>query len=218
MRTFASTFDPLGRHRSMSHPAMLVSVSVMLALVSLAAAPCAAQEAAQEPPEAPCMASDPARQLDFWIGTWDVYDPEGRKAGVNVIERRLGGCLLLERWTGTRGSQGTSMNYWDPQRDTWRQVWVSDRGNVLDYRHGEYRDGAMRFRGVTIGASGDTTLQKLTFEDVAVDTVRQVFEASEDGGLTWDTTWVGIYIRRPADGGSGGAVEGGVERGGQGGG
>ena len=142
------------------------------------------------------MASEPARQLDFWIGTWDVYDPEGEVVGVNVIERQLGGCMLLESWTGAGGSSGKSMNFWDPQRRTWRQVWVSDRGNVLDYRRGEYRDGAMRFRGVTIGEAGDTTHQKLTFFDVAPDTVRQVFEASSDGGESWETTWVGVYVRR----------------------
>ena len=144
----------------------------------------------------PCMHSDAARRFDFWIGTWDVYNPQGRLVGVNVVERRLKGCLLLENWTGASGSSGKSMNYWDPQRETWRQVWVSDQGNVLDYRHGEHRDGAMRFRGITIGEDGDTTHQRLTFEDVAPDTVRQVFEASTDRGETWNTTWVGIYVKR----------------------
>jgi hypothetical protein len=160
-----------------------------------------AQDAAPADP-APCMSSAPARQLDFWLGTWDVVNPEdGRKLGVNVVERELGGCMVLENWTGAGGSSGKSMNFWDPQRRTWRQVWVSDRGNVLDYRHGEYRDRAMRFAGITIGEDGDTTRQRLTFHDVAPDTVRQVFEASTDGGATWRTTWVGIYVRRaaPAD-------------------
>ena len=153
------------------------------------------QEAA---PESPCMASEEARQLDFWLGTWDVYSVEGRLLGENVVELQLGGCLVLENWTGAGGSSGKSMNFWDSQRGTWRQVWVSDRGNALDYRQGELREGAMRFRGITIGESGDTTDQKLTFEAVAPDTVRQVFEASADGGTTWDTTWVGIYVRRAA--------------------
>ena len=105
----------------------------------------------------------------------------------------------MESWTGARGSSGKSMNFWDPQRRTWRQVWVSDRGNVLDYRQGEYRDGAMRFQGITINAQGDTTLQKLTFHNVAADTVRQVFEASTDGGETWNVTWDGIYVKRAED-------------------
>ena len=179
---------------TLSLSAILVSLFLMLP-----AGPLSAQEAqeAQEAPPSPCLESEAARQFDFWLGTWDVYNPRGEQAGVNVVERLLQGCLLLENWTGAGGSSGKSMNYWDPQRGTWRQVWVSDRGNVLDYRQGEYRDGAMRFRGITIGESGDTTQQKLTFEAVAPDTVRQVFEASTDGGATWDTTWVGIYLRRP---------------------
>ncbi len=149
---------------------------------------------------APCRQSAEARQLDFWIGHWAVHHPEtGERLGENVVEPLLKGCVLLENWTGARGSSGKSMNFYDPQRRTWRQVWVSDRGNVLDYRVGELRDGAMRFRGITIDEDGDTTRQKLTFIAVAPDTVRQVMEASTDGGATWDTTWVGVYVRKPAD-------------------
>ncbi|MDX1674779.1 MAG: hypothetical protein R3314_08305 [Longimicrobiales bacterium] len=146
------------------------STRLLFTLLFLAPLSLQAQASTDQSPE-PCMDSQPARQLDFWIGTWDVYDPEGEVVGVNVIERQLGGCMLLESWTGAGGSSGKSMNFWDPQRRTWRQVWVSDRGNVLDYRRGEYRDGAMRFRGVTLGEAGDTTHQKLTFFDVAPDTV-----------------------------------------------
>lgn len=176
-------------HRRSRPPVMLV-----LATLGLLAGPDAAPLSAQAPE--PCRTRSEARQLDFWLGTWDVYGQEGEKVGVNEVEAILGGCVLLEQWTGAGGSSGQSMNFWDPQRRTWRQLWVSDRGSVLDYRQGEYREGAMRFRGVTLGETGDTTWQKLTFEDAAPDTVLQVFEASVDGGATWDTTWVGIYVKR----------------------
>lgn len=153
----------------------------------------------------PCRHSEEARQLDFWIGTWDVYNPRnGQKMGVNVVEPTLKGCALIENWTGAGGSSGKSLNFFDPQRKTWRQVWVSDLQNVLDYRHGEFRDGAMRFSGMTLDPAGDTTLQKLTFVDVAPDTVRQVFESSSDGGQTWSTDWVGIYVRRTPEAAAGG--------------
>jgi hypothetical protein len=144
----------------------------------------------------PCLHSEVARQLDFWVGTWDVYNPRGQKVGENVVQRLLKGCLLLENWTDAGGSSGKSMNYYDPLRQTWRQVWVADQGNVLDYRHGEYRDGRMVFRGLRLDPAGDTVQDRLTFVDVSPDTVRQVFEASRDGGETWATTWVGIYVRR----------------------
>ena len=147
---------------------------------------------------APCLHSEEARKFDFWEGRWQVYDPQsGQQQGVNVVERILNGCALMENWTGGGGSSGKSMNFYDPQRKTWRQVWVSDRANVLDYREGHFSDGAMRFSGITISPQGDTTLQKLTFHAVAEDTVRQVFEVSNDGGESWRTTWVGVYVRSP---------------------
>lgn len=164
------------------------------------AMPVQAQEAPDPPDPDVCRDRAESRQLDFWIGTWEVVHPEdGRVLGVNTIAPMLNDCALLESWTGARGSSGSSLNFYDPQRRTWRQVWVSDQGNVLDYRAGEFRDDAMRLEGITIGPAGDTTLQKLIFHRVAADTVRQVFESSKDGGLTWSTDWVGIYLRR-ADG------------------
>lgn len=170
--------------------------TLVLTLAVLALAPAIA--AAQGPPDPDTCRNRPeSRQLDFWIGTWDVIHPEdGRTLGVNVIEPTLNHCALMERWAGAAGGVGQSVNFYDAQRRTWRQVWVDDRGAVLDYRSGELRGRAMHFAGITISPAGDTTHQKLIFHDVAPDTVRQVFESSEDGGRTWSTDWVGIYVRR----------------------
>jgi hypothetical protein len=38
--------------------------------------------------------------------------------------------------------------------------------------------------------------QKLTFFAIAPDTVRQLFEASSDGGKTWVSTFDARYTRR----------------------
>jgi len=70
----------------------------------------------QTPPPPPGCATEasPYRDFDFWIGHWDVYDPDGNFAGENLISVREGGCLLLEEWTGSQGGSGTSMNFYDP--------------------------------------------------------------------------------------------------------
>lgn len=144
----------------------------------------------------PCEHAPEARQFDFWIGTWDVVTPGGQPLGTNRIEKLLRGCVLQENWTGGGGREGKSMNYFDPQQRTWRQLWVSDAASVLDYSAGEFRDRAMRFTGITMTPAGDTVQQKLTFHSIHADTVRQVFEQSTDRGRTWAMTWEGIYIRR----------------------
>ena len=146
----------------------------------------------------PCRENAESRQFDFWIGEWDVF-VGGQQAGTNTIERMLGGCTLLENWTNAGGREGKSFNWVDRAsfRDArWRQLWVDDSGNTLDYYGGRYIDDAMRFEGHTFTPQGDSIPQKLTFHNVHADTVRQVFEQSNDGGATWVVTFDGLYIRR----------------------
>ena len=146
----------------------------------------------------PCRRGVEAHQFDFWIGDW-VVTPWGTPASVpaighNTITAQLEHCLLLEEWTAANGSTGKSFNFWDINRKAWRQVWTAGDGQSLDYE-GQFAESAMRFTGWTLSASGGRVLQKLTFFRIAADTVRQLFEASSDGGKTWQNTFDGRYVR-----------------------
>jgi tetratricopeptide (TPR) repeat protein len=148
----------------------------------------------------PCRRGDEAHQFDFWVGEWAVTlwqsDPSTAPVGHNNISADLEHCVILEAWTPTAGGKGRSINFWDTNRHAWRQVWISADGGSLDYE-GQFTDGAMRFTGWTLGADGRRVLQKLTFFGIAADTVRQLFEASDDGGTTWKSTFDGRYVRLP---------------------
>ena len=146
----------------------------------------------------PCRRGMEAHQFDFWIGDW-VVTPWGAPASVpaighNAITAQLEHCLLVEEWTPANGSPGKSFNFWDTNRKAWRQVWTAGDGQSLDYE-GHFSQNAMRFTGWTLNASGARVLQKLTFFRIAADTVRQLFEASEDGGATWKNAFDGRYVR-----------------------
>jgi tetratricopeptide (TPR) repeat protein len=149
----------------------------------------------------PCRAGTEATQFDFWVGRWDVFPwtPGGSlgtaQVGTNDVESILEHCVLQENWTGTGGGSGKSMNFYDTNVNKWRQIWVADGGGSLDYT-GEFRDGAMRFAGWTRGPNGGKVLQKLTFFAIARDTVRQLFESSQDSGKTWQPGFDGKYVRR----------------------
>ena len=149
----------------------------------------------------PCRAGTETAQFDFWIGHWDVFPwtpggPQGNALlGTNDIEPILEHCVLQENWTGTMGGSGKSMNFYDANVNKWRQIWVADGGGSLDYT-GEFKDGAMRFAGWTRGPTGMRVLQKLTFFAIALDTVRQLFETSQDSGKTWQPGFDGKYVRR----------------------
>jgi len=145
---------------------------------------------------APCRQRPRNRELDFWIGDWDVYQ-NGQKVGFNSIQLILGECVLIENWTSALGSGGKSFNWVDRSSgpETWRQLWVSDIGGTLDYYRGELRDRTMVFEGHTLGQQGDTIFQQLSFVHVDDHTVEQIFATSPDRS-TWTPNWRGLYIRR----------------------
>ena len=130
----------------------------------------------------PCIYSAEARQFDFWVGDWDVFNTLGQKAGTNSVQLFSDGCGLLENWTNTTGGDGKSINFYDTGTGKWYQSWIGTGGGALRYS-GNFREGAMRFEGETI-ANGAKTLQKLTFTKLDENTVRQLFEASTDDGKT----------------------------------
>jgi hypothetical protein len=147
----------------------------------------------------PCRKKPEAHQFDFWVGDWAVTQWNGPgislgRRAENHVQPDLAHCVIREHWTSPTGSKGESANFWDPNRRAWRQIWMDDSEWSLDYE-GEYKDGAMRFHGWTLGPNGERRLEKLTFFDISPDTVRQLFEQSTDSGRTWHTTFDGRYVR-----------------------
>ncbi len=142
----------------------------------------------------PCKYSEEARQFDFWVGEWDVFNPANQKAGTNSIELFANGCGVMENWTSSVGGTGKSINYYDASTKKWYQHWIGSGGGALRYE-GAFSDDAMRFEGFTIGQDGKKTLQKLTFFKLDENTVRQLSETSTDDGKTWTVAYDFKYVR-----------------------
>lgn len=153
-------------------------------------------EAQPQGPRYPCKDSENHRAFDFWVGHWDVFVGD-KRAGENEIKLILGDCVLFENWAGARGSTGKSFNFYDAAEDHWRQIWIDDRGGVIEFT-GEVRDGAMYYTAITKKpADGSETEHKLTFSQNEDGSVRQLWEQSNDGGETWQTVWDGRYVKKP---------------------
>jgi tetratricopeptide (TPR) repeat protein len=142
---------------------------------------------------APCRFMPEAKQFDFWIGDWDVFNVQGQKVGVNSIQSIADGCGLLENWTSTLKNNGKSINYFDPSTGKWYQFWIGSGGGALRFE-GAFKDGAMRFEGVTT-ANGKSILNRLTFSKIDDKTVRQFAEISSDDGKTWSVSYDFKYVR-----------------------
>ena len=167
------------------------------AWIGAAAAPWlfAAAASAQTPPPPPACEAAPYRSFDFWIGQWDVFLPDGTRAGANVIEAAEGGCLLVERWTGATGSTGTSVNFYHPSTSRWVQLWVSSDGSVIEIE-GDLVDGSMLLVGTLTGPRGRVQPFRGRWTPNADGSVRQHFEISADNGTSWTTWFDSRYVRR----------------------
>ena len=75
--------------------------------------------------------------------------------------------------------------------DTWRQTWVDDQGDVVEFVDGRAADGRLVF-GAT---DSDGGRRRLTFEDGGPDAFRQLSERSDDGGATWTVEYDFRYTR-----------------------
>lgn len=150
--------------------------------------------AAQQGPPPPACATPAYREFDFWIGTWDVFIPDGRQAGSNTIDSVLGGCALHEQWTSAGGGHGFSYNIYDFTRRVWHQTWVDASGTLLRLEGG-LANGAMVLQGESLGREGPVW-NRITWTPIARDSVRQHWEVRSDSASAWRTIFDGMYVRR----------------------
>jgi hypothetical protein len=146
--------------------------------------------AAQTSP--PC--EDPEfRQLDFWIGAWEVADAGGQVIGRSTVSATLGRCAIQEEWE-SGDMHGTSINAYDKPEGAWRQMWVDSFGAVLRLR-GAWNGRSMVLGGPRVGSDGRTRHLRVTLTPMEDGTLRQLQERSEDGGETWGVIFDGRYTR-----------------------
>lgn len=140
--------------------------------------------------EAPCTGPS-FSAFDFWVGAWVVRNAAGEEVGRNTIRKVADGCALLESWTSAGGSTGTSLNFYDPVRDRWTQVWVGGGDGTRLHLEGGLEDGAMVLQGERV-REGESVRDRITWTPMDDGTVRQTWDIST-GGEEWETSWEGIY-------------------------
>jgi hypothetical protein len=170
----------------------LTPICLFAVLLSLSA-PLTAQDEATAAAPSRC-ASPEYRQFDFWLGEWEVSS-NGSPAGTNTIVATQGGCVLQENWQGAGpgGITGSSFNIYDRERRSWHQTWVDASGTLL-LLDGGIVDGAMVLEGERPAPGGKGTVRhRIAWTPNEDGTVRQLWEASQDGGANWSVIFDGLY-------------------------
>ena len=138
---------------------------------------------------------DPRRAFDFWVGSWEVFAPDGRQVGTNRIEPLYDGAALAEHWEGVGGIRGTSLNALDAATGRWHQTWVDSSGSLL-LLEGGMVGASMVLQGTAPADDAPAQLdhQRITWTPNPDGSVRQHWEVSSDGG-SWRTAFDGEYRR-----------------------
>jgi hypothetical protein len=151
--------------------------------------------------QTPCSSSV-YRQFDFWLGAWEAFGINGKKAGDSKIELILDSCIILENWTSTSVNKGIryackSYNTYNTATKKWQQYWVDNVGGVTEYFDGRAGENQMILQTANIRQPDSTyKIQKMTFTKLAPDKVRQHGESSIDNGKTWKTDFDLEYRRK----------------------
>lgn len=145
----------------------------------------------------PCEGLDEASQFDFWLGRWEVRQPDGSLLGFSEVSRDEGGCVVTEQWEGTSGSSGRSMSFYQPSRGQWRHVWIGSGGTQIDM-NGTLVDDEMRLEGtIEYVEPEDLIAFRSSWSRLGDGLVRQQMEEFDLGSQVWRTWFDGIY--RPLD-------------------
>jgi hypothetical protein len=143
----------------------------------------------------PCEGSPTAGQFDFWLGRWEVRQPDGTLVGYDTITKRDGGCTIYEQWDGYAGASGTSLTFYLPSREQWRQVWVGSGATLIDMTGGLIED-EMRMEGTIEYAEPNRVVAFRGTWSVATDgRVRQRMEEFDIATGTWVLWFDGLFRR-----------------------
>ena len=143
----------------------------------------------------PCEGIPEANGFDFWLGRWEVRMPDGTLVGTNTITKRDGGCSIQERWEGAGGSTGTSVSFYLPSRNEWRQVWTGSGGTLFDIT-GTADNGSMHMEGTLEYVETDRVVAfRGTWTEGADGRVRQRLEEFDLVAQTWVVWFDGFYRR-----------------------
>ncbi len=109
----------------------------------------------------PCISNPVYRQFDFWIGEWNVFAKNNKKAGDSKITLILDSCIILEEWKSTSAQDGIiysgkSFNTYNASSKQWQQTWVDNVGGSTEYLHGKYEDNKIIFQTDPFNLAADT--------------------------------------------------------------
>jgi hypothetical protein len=172
----------------------LCALSIALPAMAQTAAPAVPRE----PRPSPCLdaAAHPEwRQLDYWVGEWEVFSADGKKSSDVSVTKVVNTCGLQEVWKAARGStgDGLGLSTYNQRTNKWEYFWVSGAGATSHF-DGTLQPDGMHFRLVQPMPGGALRLRHWTLIKRPDGKIDELSMGSDDDGVTWKQeyllTWV----------------------------
>ena len=154
------------------------------AVLTLALMPFSAHAADEK--KADCS-DEQYRQLDFWIGSWDVTwigQDQTVGNGTNEIKASLGGCVIEERFSGADAMplRGLSVSIYHRQKEEWRQLWLDNTGGYLAFTGGpKGKDFVLSLNNPEEAG----LYRRMVWTNIKPNSLDWHWQESKDAGKTW---------------------------------
>lgn len=177
--------------------AMLACMATTGLLASCASVPVDPAPAAY----APACASAHSRELDFFLGDWDVewsIISDGRSGtAVNSVVLENGGCVLREHFQDLNGViEGTGLYSYFAPGQFWAWAWMDSNGAAIMARGGPPTDGSAAFVLTPQRGADPNKQYRMVFEDVTTGTFTWRYQSRADESAAWTDESVSRYSRR----------------------
>lgn len=159
--------------------------------------------AQQAPSQRPCDTPQ-GKQLDFWLGEWELTWPAeqwgGTKGelgkGSNSISKILDNCIIQEEFRFPKGNfDGHSVSVYSTKTKKWQQTWVDNQGSYLLFT-GEFKEGKMILQTAPFERNGQTFISRMVFKNIKENFLDWDWQRSGDDGQTWTNIWNIHYERK----------------------
>jgi len=172
----------------------LLLAALLAALTNVAAAsPEAPAPAAARP--APGCAEPERHQLDFWLGDWDTFEPEGALGPSQArahVDSILSGCAVHELYEQIDGLVGDSFLSYDSITKRWQQTWLTNFGAYM-FLTGTFNDGVLTLEGTSHTKTRNMP-HRITWK-AERGGVRETGMMSLDGGKTWTPAFDVLFLK-----------------------
>jgi len=151
----------------------------------------------------PCDTPE-GKQLDFWVGEWELSWPAeqfGGPAGdsghgTNTITKILSECIVQEEFRFPQGNfNGHSVSVYNAKKKHWQQTWVDNQGGYLLFT-GDFKDNKMELRTEPANRNGKEFISRMVFKNIEKNSLDWDWQNSTDGGKSWNDQWNIHYKRK----------------------